>query len=192
MVVVIIGILSALAVPSFIRTTGESQLDGDAQTLFQDIQWAKLAAIRTSTPYFIFFHDSTVNGKMRLGWSVVDSATRTVRKSGVTGVSVRLGLPAGVSAPDPAAVPEFDKLGSISSAGFQLGLSGATQCANGSSESWSDSAKTCGGAVGDMETGAIYLYSERSDARAYVMVYNRSKNLSLKRFRYMGGAWEAM
>lgn len=195
-VVVIIGILSAIAVPKFLRTTGESQLDGDAQTLFQDLQWAKLAAIRTSSPYLVAFQDVSVGGHTRLSWAISDFATATVRRSGQSGVSVLKGLPAGVLPPDPAVFPDFSGLGTSVSAGFLDGLASSSEpCLNGASgtrETWSDAIKACGGAVGNMETGAVFLYSERSDARAYAIVYNRSKSLALKRYRYMGGVWEAL
>jgi len=195
-VVVIIGILSALAVPSFLRTTGESQLDGDAQTLFQDLQWAKLAAIRTSSPYLVSFQDVSVDGRTRLAWSISDSATATVRRSGQSGVSVRKGLPVGVLPPNPVQFPDFSGLGTSVVDGFADGLAGSSEaCLNGAAgtkETWSDGVKACGGAIGNMETGAIFFYSERSDARAYAIVYNRSNNLALKRYRYMGGTWEAL
>jgi hypothetical protein len=191
-VVVIIGILSAIAVPRFLAVSGQSQLDGDANTLFLDLQWAKAAVVRTGKPCLIAFKDSLVDGQTRTAWAVVDSATRGVMKSGLTGVSVRIGLPAGVAAP---ALPLFGGL-PAGAAGFRGGLdtTGQQWCKNGTgaNESWSDSAKVCGGATGNMETGAVYLYSTRSDAEAYAIVYNRSKALSLKRCRYLGGTWEVL
>lgn len=193
-VLVIIGILSAIAVPRFLRTTGESQLDGDAQTFFLDIAWAKTAAIRAGSPCLVVIKDTLIDSKHRAVLHIVDSTTNTVIKTSLTGISVGLGLPANAALPAPSTFPLFTGLGSaLSGGGFQTGLVGSSEaCQNGTTETWSDSIKACGGATGNLETGAVYLYSTRSDAYAYAIVYNRSKSLALKRYRYMGGAWEAL
>src|ERR1035437_860457 len=48
-VLAIVGILSALAIPKFLTSMGESQLDADANRLMLDLQWAKSAGPKLSS-----------------------------------------------------------------------------------------------------------------------------------------------
>jgi len=196
-VVVIIGILSALAVPKFIAITGENQLDGDANALFQDLQWARTAAIKTGHVFQVDFSTVTVNGTDRLKWQIweIDAAAsggKTSRKEYTTGVSVVKGLPTGLSTPSISQTSGFAALNQ----GFQPGptteAAGTCRTTASTAPTWSDGLTICGGIIGDAETGAVYLYSTRSKSRAHGFVFNRTKSLTFKQLRYMGGSWEVM
>lgn len=209
-VVVIIGILSALAVPKFIAITGENQLDGDANALALDLQWARTAAIKTGFPHVLVPTTTTVGSQTFLSWEIQQMTkdasgkyTKLVTShKGKAGVSVKLGKPSTVSDPSSSAFPIFANLGAYSSNGYRDPSSSyALQCAqpagNGSTtvsttEKWSDGVTACGNATGDMEAGALFLSSTRSNARAYAIVFDRTKSLAPKLYRYMGGSWEAM
>jgi prepilin-type N-terminal cleavage/methylation domain-containing protein len=206
-VVVIIGILSALAVPKFIAITGENQLDGDANALFQDILWARTASIKTGNPHVWFPKTTTVDGVPVIGWEIkemkVDASlnyTATLVKSGNAGVAVQWGKPAAISDPTSAAVPLVTSLAAYS-AGYRDPTSTVVTCkqpegngsiATKSAEKWSDGIGFCGGVVGDMEGGAIFLSSSRSNARAYMIGFDRNVTMTPKLYRYMGSAWEAI
>ena len=210
-VVVIIGILSAMAVPKFLAITGENQLDGDANALFQDIQWARTQAIKTGKHYRAIFGTTTVQGSTRLSWNIyeVDATSNNIitpaKRSGVAGVAVTRGLLASSaysgsniasSHATTAAATVVAGLNSIDGSGMEAGngtaASAAGACSNATSgtETWSDGVEFCGRTVGDMETGGIHLYSTRSTARAYAIVFDRNKNLQPKLLRFMGGQWE--
>jgi len=208
-VVVIIGILSALAVPKFIAITGENQLDGDANALFQDIQWARTAAIKTGFPQWLELTTTTVGSQTFLSWQVwqmTKDATGNYSKiatthKGKAGVSVKIGKPTAISDPTNSAVPLVGNL-SAYSAGYRDPTSSySLKCAQpagdgtttvSTAEKWSDGITACGTATGDMEAGAIFLSSTRSNARAYAIAFDRTKSLAPKLYRYMGGSWGAM
>lgn len=195
-VVVVIGILSGLAAPSFLRILRESQLDGDANALFHDIQWARIQARKTGNPMRIEFADTNVLGRSTKRWALFRMVpggsapvtwTKTPIRANAFGISVQLGLPAAVSEPSSAA---FDVFSGLSGSGGLLG-SASTTCTEGTAETWADGIQFCGGSSSDMENGGLYLMSDRSDARAHAIAFNRAKSLVPKRFRHIGGSWEA-
>lgn len=204
-VIVIVGILAALAVPRFNTYTGESQLDGDAQGIFLDMQWMRSQALLTRQKHIMTFSTTTVDGSTRLAWNIyqVDAAgtTLTPRKASHSGITVELGLPTGVSAPATSSFPVFTSGFGTGTDGLRAGLPTTTQCvgqiasgayATDASETWVGGIAACGGATSDMETGVLYLRTSRSTKRAYALVFNRNADLGLKRFRYMGGTWSAI
>lgn len=188
-VIALIGILSAIAVPLLRTYTREAQLDGDANILFLDLQWMKGRAVVTNKKYSMTFGTATVDGTTRLTWSIYEDGNAVAKRTNSAGVGVQLGRPSGVPAPTAAI---FTGIGTTLTGGLGSGVSGAAQCmeTGNTDESWIGGVAACGGAVSDMETGVLYLQSSASTHRAYAIVFNRSKALSLKRFRYMGGSWE--
>jgi prepilin-type N-terminal cleavage/methylation domain-containing protein len=58
-VVAIVGILSALAVPSFKKFTAHQNLNGAARELFSDVRGARVAAIKEGVQYGIYFPNAT-------------------------------------------------------------------------------------------------------------------------------------
>ncbi len=205
-VIVIIGILAALAVPRFNTYTGESQLDGDAQRLFLDMQWMRSQALLTRQKHIMTFGTSTVDGSTRLSWDIyryneVSGAVSQAKPTANSGITVELGLPTGVNAPATSSFPVFTAGFGAGSDGLRAGLVVTPgQCvgqvaggayATDASETWVGGIAACGGATSDMETGVLYLRSSRSTNRAYALAFNRDADLALKRYRYMGGSWSA-
>lgn len=197
-VVVVIGILSALAAPSFIRLTREAQLDGDANAFFHAVQWARVEARKRGNPMRIEFADTTVMDRLTTryaiyqmipGTSIPVTWTKSPVRSGTLGVGVRIGLPATIAPPSSGAFPVFNGL--TGSDGILGSASSTVICANGAQETWSDGIQFCGGSSCDAETGALFLHSTSSDAKAHAIVFNRSKSLVPLRLRYFGGNWEA-
>lgn len=208
-VVAIIGILSAVAVPQFRAFTGQNQLDGDASALYQGVLWARTQSIKSGKHIRLVFGSSVVGGTTRLSWSFheVDAAGAIVKpplRTGVAGVSVVRGMLAGspysggkiaTAVASTAAASIVGNLGSIDADGMQTGISPAKVCSNTNNtiaETWADGVEYCGGMVGDLETGGIHLYSTRSSGRAYAIVFDRNKNLQPKLLRWMGGKWEVL
>lgn len=194
-VVVLIGILAALVVPRFNRFTGENQLDGDAQGLYQEIQWMRSQALRTGDQHVMTFGTTTVEGTTRLSWTITRvpaSGASSVVRNGNAGITVQLGLPDGISAPGASVSNLFaNGVGTSVTDGLGSGISGAAACKENaaSSETWVGGIAACGGATSDLETGVLYLRSSRSKTRAYAIAFNRNADLAPRRFRYMGGSW---
>lgn len=54
-VIAIVGILSAMAVPKFMRFTATTKLENSAQILGKDMEWAKLAATKSGMKVYLRF-----------------------------------------------------------------------------------------------------------------------------------------
>lgn len=208
-VVVIVGILAAAAVPQFRSFTGQNQLDGDANALYQGILWTRTQSIKSGKHYRVVFGTTAVDGKNRLSWGAheVDAAgaiLNPAKRTGVVGVSVVRGKLAGSlyssdkiasGSASAAVVSAVSGLGTIDANGMQAGISASKVCSNTNNtalENWADGVEFCGGMVGDLETGGIHLYSTRSSGRAYAIVFDRNKSLQPKLLRWMGGKWEVL
>lgn len=195
--IVLVGVLSALAVPRFNRYSGENQLDGDAQALYQEILWMRTQALHTGDKHVMTFRDTTVEGTKRLGWTITrvpaTGTSKPVRR-GNAGITVQLGLPSGLSVPGTATSSIFGNgLGTTVTGGLGSGVTAAVTCkeTTATSESWIGGIVACGGATSDMETGVLYLSSSRSTKRAYAVAFNRNADLAPRRYRYMG-SWGAI
>tara|TARA_R110002050_G_scaffold57423_1_gene128818 strand:+ start:33701 stop:34219 length:519 start_codon:yes stop_codon:yes gene_type:complete len=81
-VIIIIGVLAALAVPSFIDRIEREKLRSASELLNADLKWAKTESIRTNQAITVDFNDGT-NGT----WSYVISPT--VPAKNITGSSYR-------------------------------------------------------------------------------------------------------
>jgi len=207
-VVVLIGILSAVAIPKFMAFTAQNQLEADANSIFQTVLLARTQSIKTGSHYRIVFGTTTVSGSTRLSWDLyqLDASSNTISpaiRSGVGGVSVVSGILSDASAysgskikatsATTAAAALVAGLGTIDANGYEAG-NGASPgvCPAAATESWSGGVEFCGGAVGDLETGGIHLYSKRSSGRAYAIVFDRNKGLQPKLLRWMGNVWEVI
>ena len=203
-VVVMIGILSAIAVPRFLAMTGETALEGAAQSLFQDLVWAKTLAQKNSgisnsadTLVRVVFDATSrtwsIQQKAVAPFSAPSasaSAWRTLRVSDTLPPSVVFGFGSSgisVSGDLTGALPSAAIVGGIGN-----GLSGTPVCADGSGETWTDGVLFCGGRVANAETGSVFLTSTRSSHRAYCVLFNRSKSLVMQKFRFLGGSWTAL
>lgn len=194
-VIVIVGILSGIAYPMFTRITAFSRLDGDANALYNDIQWTRINAVKSGGGMRMAFGDTVVSGHPTKNWKIYQivqtssgpaTYETTLVKTGVLSATSMIGLPSSISAPTTSCSSVFSGLSTVSG-GFQGASAAISVCTDGASETWSDGIGFCGGTISDVETGSVYLSTSSSDARAYAIVFNRAKSLSPLRFRYMGG-----
>lgn len=193
-VVVIIGILAALAVPKYRTLTSESQLDGDANALFFDVEWAKLTANRTGARHYVVI-DTTARAwkiyKEKSGDNIYGN-TDSLIKTDTLGTTVRFGHASIPGIPAPSFSP--DSTGSVPADGLAQGYSG-DNCVDGSAASgdasWKSVIAFCGGVVADAESGALYLTTTRSEKRVYALTFNPKHSLAIERYRWFGsGSWE--
>lgn len=196
-VVVIIGIVSAAAVPKFIAVTGESELDGDANSLFLEMEWAKLAANRAGVRHYLVFDTSASpqtwtiyresNGNVRY-----DAGLETAVKRGELGTSVRLGHTGLTGLPLPTFSP--DSSTAVPTGGLATGYAD-DDCVNDplspsivGQATWRNGIAFCGKATADVESGALYLSTTRSRKVLYAITFNYNKSLDLQRYRWSGGS----
>lgn len=212
-VIVIIGLLSAMAVPNFLRADAEAKLEGDAQRVLLNFRIAKQAASKTNLRHWIkivpprgieiwrartsadltfgggndemIFRD-TLNIKTQFG---VSSALKTA--SGVPGFD------------DPSTASDYNGLASSDST-YEDCLDGKPypDTTKVSSYGWKGNTKnsasyviqSCGTSIADMTEGISYLTSTGSDNKMYAIAYDRSV-IQLRFFRYTKGAtpsWEEL
>jgi len=204
-VIVIVGILSAIAVPKFLATTGLSQLDADANKVAGILKLARGKARAAGVMYFVVF--SAANRTVSLykddGNATYDNADQRIQTD-TLGVSVRFGLRTGfASAPTsgPAGTTGFSST-TIPTSGLgagYAGVSGGSECGgsagSGASGSWSSVVNFCADQViGDVETGVVYLSTTRSDGRIYAILYNdqgSNGRLQFQTWVWQGGSWSA-
>lgn len=214
-VLVVLGILSAVAVPQFLRSMAESQLDADCNRLFADLQWARTQATsqsvamnRSGTRIFMAFDTATGSWIMQKddGDSTFEAAADPVlRRDRLSGTS-RFGFASGFS-PPPIAAPLGT--GNAPTSGFGASNGSPDDCLDGQvfpapvgqPNTWAYSGAGtiagritfCGGPAGKMSNGALYITTSRSTSRAYAIVFNSltsgSASLSLRRYLWDGTAW---
>jgi len=199
-VVVLIGILSAIAVPKFLASQGIRQVEAEGQTLFHDIEWARLQTVSTQKRHYVVF-DSAART-----WSVYRENEGNLVFSGTGDVLVRS------HTLEPAVVygfgSNFTSLpGSLSAttgfasttvprSGLGVGFATSDDCLDGASSgsgTWSTTLAACvSRGVPDLETGVVYLSTTRSKSTAFAVVYNdqgASASLQLQRWSWSGGVW---
>jgi type II secretory pathway pseudopilin PulG len=199
-VVVLIGILSAIAVPKFLATSGISQLDADANRLRLLFQEARSKAVASGVMHFVKVNSS--NGAFGLYRDDLDNAPDADDiqvKTDTLGSSVRYGFGSNWSAvpsASPAGVTGFSAT-TVPSAGLAPGMaaSSGTECAAdpASAGTWADNViNFCPGVLGDVETGALYMTTTRSQAKAYAILYNdqgAEGGLQIRRYVLQGSTW---
>lgn len=199
-VVVLIGILSAVAIPKFMATSGLSQLDADANRLRILLQEARSKAVASGVMHFVKINPA--NGSFALYRDDLDNipnAGDVPVRSDTLGVSVRFGFGANWSA-----VPSVFPIGATGFSATTVPNSGlapgaptgsGTECAAdpNAAGSWSDRViNFCPGVLGDVETGALYITTTRSEAKSYAILYNdlgAQAALQIRRYTLMGNAW---
>lgn len=205
-VIVIIGILSAIAVPRFISTTGLSQLDADFNKVNGILKLARNKARAAGTMHFVVFSASerTVSLYKDDGSNKYDTPDIRLQID-TLGPSVRFGLRSGFSsAPTtgPAGTTGFSST-AIPASGLGDGyavVAGGTECGGSpdfgnAAGSWSSVVNFCPDQViGDVETGVVYLSTTRSDAKIYAILYNdqgTSGRFQFQSWVWQGGSWSA-
>ena len=211
-VLVIIGLMSGLAVPRFLRADAEAKLEGDAQRTLLAFRMAKQAASKTNLRHWIVIDPPGTISIRRardtsgLVYGVNIGNTRlvfsdTLHKKTIFGVVSAL--------QSAAALPGFDPpLTAASHSGLASSDSTWEDCKNG--YDYTDSTKeqsigwkgysgppyiitACGGPIADMTEGVAYLTSTGSDNKMYAIAYDR-RNVQLVLYRYdkSTNSWEAM
>jgi type II secretion system protein H len=194
-VLVVVGLLAAIATPRFLTSMGESQLDADANRLMLDLQWAKTEApklssgpTRTGTRLFVVLdtiHKSWTIYKDN-GDSTFDTATDTmVKRDSLAGTS-RFGFAPGFTVPSVVGLP-LGAAVAVAPGGFgAVDPANKEDCLDGriypaptkGVPTWAYTATgggkivVCGGTVGDMSGGALYITSTRSKSKAYAILFN--------------------
>jgi len=205
-VILVVGILSAMAIPSFLRSQGESQLDGSSGKLAGAIQWARMQATKSGMRAYVVMDSTSGRWSIwldRNGNLALDTTSDSLLSRDSLGVSVRFGM--SFTPPTPLSV-----MGpSTPATGFGAISSSSTvdDCVDGQAfpylsggpATWAWSGKkgkivACGGATADLSQGALYLSSTRSTSKAYAIVFNHStsgqESFSLRRYKWTsGGAW---
>lgn len=217
-VVVIVGLLSALVAPKFTTSMAESQLEADCNRLASDLQWAKTQAPNQSTGmnrsgiriYVLFdtLHRSWTIYRDN-GDSTFNASQDSVIKRDSLALTSRFGFGSSFSRPSVSAPLGT---GSAPQSGFGQASAVSDNCIDGkiypapspAANTWAYSGGgsiagkivVCGGAIGAMSNGALYLTTSRSNNKAYAIVYNSLtsgvSSYSLRRFFWNGSAWSRL
>jgi prepilin-type N-terminal cleavage/methylation domain-containing protein len=196
-VVVVIGILSAIAVPKFLSSQGAKELEATGATLYQDLEWARLQAVTTQKRHYVVFDSSARSWTIYRengGNLAYDAGSETQVRTHIMGIGVRFGfgsnfssLPGSLSATNGFASTD------VARSGRGAGFATTDDCVEGAtsgSGSWSSTVTICvGRGVRDIETGVVYLSSKRSSSLAVAVLYNdkgTSPSLQLQRWIWQG------
>jgi len=190
-VIVIVGIVSAMAVPRFMRFTATSRLEETAQLLAKDMEWAKLAGTRSGERQYVRFVPGTDTSWYEL-WkensdpvdNLFSSADDSLLRRVAMDPAVRFG---GLASGIPAA-PHAPG-GVIPADGFGNG-SASEECRDdglvAGQGSWSTVVAACGGSKAAMEAGAVYLSLKNYPELAEAIVFDDEVS-----FKFLKFAWRA-
>lgn len=199
-VVVLIGILSAIAVPKFMATSGLSQLDADANRLQLLLKEARTKAVASGVMHFVKVNATSRSFTLyKDDLDNIPNAGDEELRTDTLGVSVRFGFGSNWSAvpsASPAGATGFSST-TVPTSGLAPGadVNSGTECAAdpNSAGTWADNVIAfCPGVLGDVETGALYLSTTRSRAKAYAILYNDAgaeAGLQIRRYTWMGSTW---
>lgn len=209
-VIVIVGILSALAVPSFLRTNAEAQLEGEAQRMLLNFRLAKMAANKTGYRHFLVVTPPRAVAVWRTKSEsdiTFDAAVDSMVFRDSLSPQCRFGF--GSTAIIPSSPPPgVDSSAPPSTASDGLGV------ASKSTEDCWDNKKfpteglnadkgwayqsggkyvipVCGGPTADLAMGTAYFSTARSPNRFYALTY-AANTIQLRLFRWRGAQWEEM
>lgn len=198
-VVIVLGLLAGLVVPRFFAAQGRSQVDGDAQTLFQDLLWMRTETVKTRKRHYLVL--DPVLSQWRIyreegGNLVCDPGTGdSLVRTHDLAKTVVFGFHPGFS-PLPGALSATTGFASVAVPTSGLGAGAATDdCLEGAASgpgSWDASVTACvSRGVPDLETGVVYLTTTRSTATAAAILYNdRGAQASLQVQRWVwNGSW---
>lgn len=210
-VLVIVGLLSGMAVPKFLRADAEAKLEGDAQMMLLNFRTAKQAANKTNLRHWIRLSPPRKIEMWRARFDTIHTFTtdtaKTVRlfvdslnvKSKFGVVTDLSSAPAVPGYEAPGTTQAYDGLGRSSSVdedcldGFPYADT-TSQKNNG----WAGSKATppylitaCGSSIADMTEGIAYLSSTGSDDKMYAIAYDRAR-VQLRLFRYSKGGTPAV
>ncbi len=215
-VLVIIGLLSGMAVPKFLRADAEAKLEGDAQMMLLNFRLAKQAANRTNLRHWIVVTPPGVIEVWRARADTIytfskDTAkTRRIRRDSLNR-KVMFGFSSSFPYPSFAPGGFMNAPGATQNChGFGIANASAAQedCVDGLAPGLTGAAGSvgwhapgtvpyvipvCGGPIADMATGIVYLSTSGSNNKMFALGYsNASIQLRLWRWKVGDTAWEAL
>jgi prepilin-type N-terminal cleavage/methylation domain-containing protein len=191
-VIAIIGIVSAAAVPRFLRFTATSRLESAAELLAKDIEWSRLAATRSGSKIYLRFLPASDTCKYEI-WMENSNPTdylfgtddsllkRVAIDPAVTFGGLDHSIPPAPQSPDST----------VPASGFSNGRSDEICRDDGivpGQGTWDHVVAFCGGSTSHMEAGTVYLslrsYSDLAEA------IEMDDRVSFKQLRYTWrGQW---
>ena len=204
-VLVVAGILVAMAAPRFLRSQMASRLDGDAAKLSSDIQWTRLLAAKSGKRAFLFLEGSARRWSLWLdkdGNQTFSSTSDSLIKRDSLSVGIRFGF----GFAPPATIPVLGSsapasgFGAVSAAAVDYCLDGvAFPAATAAVGTWAKGTTDglvvgCGGSTATLGNGVVYLTASKYDDRAYAIVFNTVtagvEAFAVRRYKWMkGDAW---
>lgn len=211
-VVVIIGLLSGLAVNSFITANAEAQLEGDAQKLLLNLRIAKQAANKTGLRHFILIkppNNIEVWRDRAPADLSLDEKFDTLLFSDALDVKTFFGLNgslSGVTTPPDSSFYGPDK--GASTAGLTRTIAATEDCVDAvpypakstNTLGWARKIsnnyyiEACGSPIADMTEGIAYLTSTQSKDKIYAVGFSGGSSIQLQLFRYSKSTakWEVL
>lgn len=196
-VLVVIGVMSAVVVPRLFRSQSLTMLDGDYIRLGQAIERGRKAAMKSGIRHYLSI--DTTKGKWSLykeknGDKLLDTSADSLVFLDSLGKTIRFGFT--FSAPLSVSTSKY----ASPTTGFNQTSPVATGLGNGfATEACVDAATPgqanwsvitfCGGATSSMESGVLYLSTNRADNRLQAILYNPNVDLHLLRFTWNGTSW---
>lgn len=189
-VITIIGIISAMAVPRFLRFTATSRLETAAQITGKDVEWTKLAATKSGMKHYLRF----VIGSDTSGYEIFMENSDPINnrfsdeddsllKRVAVDPTVKFGIASSISVAPGS--PTLD----LPADGLGLGFPNES-CRDDSlvsgQGSWSKVVAFCGGSTADMEAGVAYLTSKNYPDLVEAIVYDDQSSFRLSRYSWRG------
>jgi len=202
-VLVVIGILTGLAIPRFLRSQTASRLDGDASKLTSDVQWTRLLAAKSGMRSFLYLEGAT--GRWSLWLDKDRSSTfSSVSDSLIKRDSLSAGIRFGFTFTPPATISVLGSsapatgFGAVSSAAVEDCVEGvafpATPAVAGT---WAKGTPDglvvgCGGSTADIGNGVLYLSASKYRDYAYAIVFNHVttgfESFAVRRYKWSSGS----
>ena len=115
-IVIIVGILAAVAAPSWLAFLQRQRLNEAQDEIFRGIQKAQDQATQQSTSWQFTLREATVNGETVLQWRTRNPSLNNNSAVGWNSLDARIKLDSGATAPTPsdpdlAWLVEFDRKG---------------------------------------------------------------------------------
>lgn len=196
-VVVVIGLLSALAAPRFLASQGMRDLEAAGTTLQQDLEWARLQTVSTQKRHYVVLDSAGRNWKIYResgGNLTCDIGSDDLLRTHELETAVNFGFGANFSSlpGDLAATDGFASTAVVRS-GMGEGVATSDDCLEGAatgSGSWNSTITACvSRGVLDIETGVVYLSSKRTTAMAFAVLFNdkgATPSLQIQRWVWRG------
>lgn len=197
-VIVIIGLLSAMAVPQFSKFFALQRLTSASNLVFTDIQLARTLAAKSSTRHYVVFSGGTwkifrektgnlgFDGPASETLIKYDTLPPFVQFGIATNFGTKPGTPAGAASFTSSAIP---------SNGMSKGVAGdnCVDAAASGTGTWDSVIVLCGGrGIPRMESGALYLTTANAPTRIESILYNSadtSGSYQIQRWTYESESW---